>query len=220
MESNEKPIRHLVVLGHPGEDSFNHAVAETYCAAVHACGQQAVLRDLYAIGFDPRLREAELASRTHLDDEVKAELDLIGDSAVIVLVYPIWFGAPPAIIKGYVDRVLGAGFAADDLRGSVANASMHGKRLMILSSSASTRPWLEEQGQWLGLRQAFDTYLTTIFGFDSADHLHFDSIVPGAQPQYVEECLERTEEAARRLSSALLHERRRARFKRSEPAES
>src|SRR5690242_16177972 len=52
-------IRHVVVLGHPAAGSFNHQVAETYCQAVRACGQVALLRDLYASGFDPLLKADE-----------------------------------------------------------------------------------------------------------------------------------------------------------------
>lgn len=59
MERREPPIRHLIVLGHPGPDGFNHAVAAAYGNAVRACGQQAVLRDLYSLDFDPRLSAAE-----------------------------------------------------------------------------------------------------------------------------------------------------------------
>ncbi|RYD24610.1 MAG: flavodoxin family protein, partial [Lysobacteraceae bacterium] len=46
--STAHPLRHVVILGHPAENSFNHAIADQYCTAVRACGQEAVLRDLYA----------------------------------------------------------------------------------------------------------------------------------------------------------------------------
>ena len=124
-----------------------------------------MLRDLYAIGFDPVLRDSERPGAAGFAPapDVAAELALIRDSNVIVLVYPIWFGMPPAIIKGYIDRVLGAGLLARDIKSGEGHGPLEGKRLVILSSSASTMPWLEEHGQWASLRQAFDTYLTTIF---------------------------------------------------------
>lgn len=212
----EIPIRHLIVLGHPGPDGFSHAVAAAYGDAVRACGQQAVLRDLYALDFDPRLtaseRSASGAGTPGAD--AQAELDELRGCAVVTLVYPIWFGMPPAIIKGYVDRVLGAGFAARDLQAAKPSALLAGKPLLIFTSSASTRPWLEEQGQWLALRQAFDTYLETIFGFSESRHVHFDAVVESTPERYVDECLERVRGAARELCSELLNDRRRARFER------
>lgn len=212
--SSEAPIRHLIVLGHPGPEGFNHSVAAAYGEAVRACGQQPVMRDLYALGFDPRLKATErsTAGKGSPADDARAEIEQLRDSAVVALVYPIWFGMPPAIIKGYIDRVLGSGFAAHSLMDGKASELLRGKRLMLLTSSASTRPWLEEQGQWLGLRQTFDVYLRTIFGFSSVEHVHFDAVVEGTKERYVDECLSRVGEAVRGLCAALLDERRQARI--------
>lgn len=210
----EAQIRHLIVLGHPGPEGFSHSVAATYGDTVRICGQQPVLRDLYALGFDPRLAAGErsAAGVGTPGDDARAELDLVRESDVIALVYPIWFGMPPAIIKGYVDRVLGAGFAASNLKTGTPSPLLHGKRLVIFSSSASTMPWLEEQGQWLALKQAFDTYLQTVFGFRETRHVHFDAIVEGTKPPYVDECLGRVEETVRAFCSTLQSERRQERF--------
>lgn len=209
------PIRHVVVLGHPAKDSFNRAVAEAYCEAVRESGQKAVLRDLYAIGFDPLLKAEE---RPGSEDfvptaDVQAEIDLLRDSAIVTLIYPIWFGMPPAIIKGYIDRVLGAGFAARNLTTGTPHRLLHGKRLMLFSSSASTLPWLEEQGQWMGLRQAFETYLSAIFGMEQNEHVHFDAIVDGLQSRFVEEHLATVREKARAVCAAMLSERHESRFR-------
>ena len=100
------PIRHLVVLAHPRRGSFNHQIAQAYCDAVEACGQRAFLRDLYLNRFDPVLEYLGEAPEL----EVVYDLTEIRHCDVVVFVYPIWFGGPPAMIKGYVDRVLGAGF--------------------------------------------------------------------------------------------------------------
>jgi len=202
-------IEHLVVLGHPGARSFNRLVAETYCAAVEDCGQRATLRDLYAMNFDPRLKDSERPDKEGFSPapEVAAELELLRRCAVVTLVYPLWFGMPPAIIKGYIDRVLGAGFPASAITHGAPNPLLQGKHLVILSSSALTRPWLEERGQWLSLRQAFDLYLTDAFAFADSAHVHFDAIVPQAAPQLLDQCLEQVVAQARKTCSAVLSER-------------
>lgn len=205
-------IRHLIVLGHPGPEGFAHTVAATCGDTIRAYGQEPVLRDLYALDFDPRLHADErTAAGVAPGKDAQAELDLLRSSDSIILVYPIWFGMPPAIIKGYVDRVMGAGFAAHNLMSGTPHPFLAGKRLTLVTSSASTKPWLEEQGQWLGLRQSFDVYLKTIFGLASVDHVHFDAIAEPTPARYVDECQQQVRDAIRELCSKLLAERRHTR---------
>jgi NAD(P)H dehydrogenase (quinone) len=167
----------LVVLGHPNPNSFNAAVAERYVETVRGLHRNAVLRDLYAIGFDPLLREAERTSNGAEGGagDIQAELDLLGQCDVLTFIYPLWFGMPPAIIKGYIDRVLGAGFRVDDLAQS-REGVLRGKRLAVITTSGSRLTWLEEHGMWVSLRRSFDEYLKTVFGFEQCDHYHADSI--------------------------------------------
>jgi NAD(P)H dehydrogenase (quinone) len=210
-------IRHLVVLGHPAARSFNRSVALAYCEAVHDCGQEPVVRDLYAMGFDPLLKAEERpgTARFAPAPDVEQELELLRGAAAITLIYPIWFGMPPAIVKGYVDRVLGAGFVARALKQGTPHPLLHGKRLAQFTTSASTRPWLEERGQWSGMRAAFDTYLATIFGLTKGEHVHFDAIVDPLSPAYAEECLGQVRERTRVLCSELLNEWHRERQRRT-----
>lgn len=204
-----KDILHLVILGHPVADSFNGAVTEAYCDAVRACGQRVELRDLYSLGFDPVLQAEERpdAPGYRPAHDVRAELELVRECAIVTLIYPLWFGMPPAIVKGYIDRVLGASFTASAIKAGTPHPLLHGKRLLFISSSASTRPWLEERGQWVALHQAFDTYLTTIFSLEGSDHLHFDAIVPGLADRFVRENLEEVRQQARLECSKLLSTR-------------
>lgn len=173
-----KAVEHLVILGHPSNKSFNAAIARRYIETVEANYHVAVLRDLYALRFDPCLKEEErLASGDRpLPADVSVELDLIERCDVITFVYPLWFGVPPAIIKGYLDRVFGAAFRVSDLK-SDQRTLFAGKRLAVLSTSAATMPWLDSQGMWMSLRQSFETYLKTVFNFSECSHYHAASIV-------------------------------------------
>ncbi len=194
--------RHVVVLGHPSTGSFNHAVAARYCATVKACGQHAVLRDLYALDFDPRLRENRRPGRQDgMSGDVANELGHLRTADVVVLVYPIWFGMPPAIVKGYIDRVMGVALTPSAIREHVTDSILGSKRLTIFSSSGMTTSWLNEQGQLGALHQAFDRYLMDIFGMFDGGHVHFDAIVDGLKKQFVEENLLKVEETARKLCS-------------------
>jgi NAD(P)H dehydrogenase (quinone) len=114
-------IKHAVILCHPEPDSFNAAIAAQYCAAVEKHGQKAVLRDLYRLNFDPVLRAGEQPGAAGFlpAPDVARELEAIAGAAVLVFVYPIWFGTPPAMLKGYVDRVLGSEFTFRAVRGGM-----------------------------------------------------------------------------------------------------
>ncbi len=182
-ENARKP-KHAVIAVHPDADSFTMAVAGAYCEAVAGQGQVAVLRDLYRIGFDPVLKAAERprgADFTPAPD-VAAELERLRGADIFVLVYPIWFGAPPAMIKGYIERVFGAGFSGPTRAAHLHNPThelLGGKQLLTFTSSGSTRDWLDAQGAWLSLQTLFDGYLARTFWMDTPDHVHFDSIVEG-----------------------------------------
>lgn len=196
--------KHSVIVVHPEPDSFTMSVAKTYCDVVAARGQRVVLRDLYRMDFDPVLKGAE---RLRPADDVATELDLLAGTDLFVLVYPIWFGAPPAMMKGYIDRVFGAGFAEPRLGAHLLRPThplLGGKRLLSFSSSGSTRHWLEEQGAWSSLQTLFDGYLARTFWMESPEHVHFESIVEGLGEDIVQTHLAAVESRAKSMCN-LLH---------------
>jgi NAD(P)H dehydrogenase (quinone) len=196
--------KHAVILCHPEEDSFNATVARHYCEKVREIGHEAVLRDLYRIGFDPVLKANEQPGADHaVADDVATELDILGGSDVFVLVYPIWFAMPPAMMKGYVDRVLGAGFSHGAIHDRVNHPLMSGKRMLSFTSSGTSKQWLEEQGAWLSLRNLFDDYLRHAFSLRGAEHVHFPSVVQGMKQRVLNEHLWKVNEAARQMCSSL-----------------
>lgn len=191
--------RHAVILCHPDPDSFNAAVAARYCQIVRENGQIAVLRDLYHLDFDPVLQTSELhrGGNGVLKADVVAEMEAIGQADVFVLIYPIWFGTPPAMLKGYIERVFGAGFDERAVRERKRHGFMAGKHLLSLSSSGNSIQWLEEQGAWMSLRTVFDTYLANAFSMKSTEHIHFSDIVEGLKRSWVDQELQRVTEIAR-----------------------
>lgn len=203
------PPHHVMVLGHPAPGSLNHAIAERYCATVRACGQHASVRDLYALEFDPRLyadhRPGLPTNRTSGD--VVGEMGLLLAADAIVLAYPIWFGMPPAMIKGYVDRVLGHALTPRDIAQHVPDAVLSGKHFATFSTSATTLPWLDQQGQLESLKVTFDAYLMQVFGMIDAGHTHFAGIVPGLSGTEAAAVLAAVETKARQTCAAIVARR-------------
>jgi len=204
-----KPVRHAVVLAHPDEDSFNAAVAAVYCDTVRESGQEVVLRDLYRLGFDPVLKKSERPGRPdfRMSDDVQAELDLLEGCNVFAFVYPIWFGMPPAMTKGYVDRVIGSGVTASQIQDRRGRGLLSGAHLFCITTSGAAEAWLDEQGQMDAQRELSSRYLFRAFAMKSAETMHMGGIVDGLRPRFVEHHLQEVRERTRRICDRLFAER-------------
>ena len=207
-----KQLRHALILCHPDPNSFNRAVADTYANAVRKLGHEVVLRDLYAMGFDPVLKadERPTVEDHRISPDVEREIELLRGCDAFVLVYPIWFGTPPAMLKGYVERVLGSGINPREVEERSANSFLTGKRLVSFTTSAMSETWLNGQGQWLSLRYIFDHYLTHAFGMQPDEHMHFANVTTGMPKLWADRHLYQVEEQARRTCAALLDDWRKA----------
>ena len=192
--------RHVVVLCHPEQESFNASVAHAYSAEVRQHGHDVIIRDLYAMGFHPVLRSAERPGPDFKQfRDVQDELDILDASDVFVLVYPLWFGTPPAMMKGYIERVLGAGVLPRDVYDGAAKGVLAGKRLLSFTSSGLRDIWLDEQGQLQALITCFDHYLQNAFAMGSSRHHHYGSIVAGMEPRWVAQHLDDVRTQARAM---------------------
>jgi|JI6StandDraft_1071083.scaffolds.fasta_scaffold147477_2 NAD(P)H dehydrogenase (quinone) len=105
------PPKVLVVYCHPNPRSYTHAVLERVQAGLARCDVQVL--DLYAEGFDPVLVVDEAHRRRDLDkvEATQRYRDQLAWCDAIVLVYPVWWGGFPAMLKGYLDRVFVSGLA-------------------------------------------------------------------------------------------------------------
>ena len=206
-EASATPGRHAVILCHPDPTSFNHSIAEAYCAVVRASGQEVILRDLYAPGFDPVLKAAErpTAADFVLSPDVRQELKAIGGSAVFVLIYPIWFGTPPAMLKGYLERVLGSGVTPEAVQHHVPSELLGNKRLQSFSTSAANSVWLNGQGQEQALSTVFDQYVLHAFGMRAQAHLRIPHVTADLSDRFARQYLRDVEDRARRICAELVY---------------
>lgn len=211
-QDDQGPVpRHAVILCHPAMKSFNRAIAEAYCQEVERWGQTWLLRDLYALDFDPVLRADERPGNGNdPEPDVAAELLALDGCDVFTLIYPIWFGSPPAMLKGYVERVFGSGVTPQNVLLRNRVGFLTGKWLLSFTTSASRDIWLDEQGQVSSLRQLFDRYIAHAFGMLLEKHVHFGHILPGTKARQIDEYLHEVREEARRVCAntlAMAHRR-------------
>jgi NAD(P)H dehydrogenase (quinone) len=192
-------MKHAIVVAHPDQSSFNLSVARSYQAALTAKGHQVVLRDLYAVGFDPRLHADEIpgAKNFAARADVSAERALLADVQSFAFVYPLWFNAPPAMLKGYFDRVFGMGFAYAPGGGGTAPL-LTGRSMLCFTSSGAPESWVRSTGAWDALSKLFDEHFAAVCGLKILEHVHFGNVVPGMRADVVERHLARVKEVAGR----------------------
>ena len=106
-----------VILAHPNKTSFNHAIAQTALKALGRNRHEAVFHDLYEERFDPILPQDELPSEAALPPGLADHCRELSSADGIIVVHPNWWGQPPAILKGWVDRVFRAHVAYKFLEG-------------------------------------------------------------------------------------------------------
>ena len=106
-------MKHLIISAHPNPQSFNRALVEEVIKATRQAGGETVVRDLYTLDFNPVLswRELNASMEGIVPAEIKFEQKLITEADLITFIYPLWWMGFPAILKGYLDRVLSYGFA-------------------------------------------------------------------------------------------------------------
>jgi NAD(P)H dehydrogenase (quinone) len=100
-----------LILAHPDKSSFNHAIAETVAERLEKNGHDIFFHDLCAENFDPLLITDEIPKDAFLPALIKNHCDEIQKAEGIIIVHPNWWGQPPAILKGWIDRVIRPGVA-------------------------------------------------------------------------------------------------------------
>lgn len=101
----------LVVLGHPDPGSLNHGIAAAVCDCLRDHGHSVSFHDLCAEHFDPLLPAEEIPENGLVPYAIGQYCKELQGADGIVIVHPNWWGQPPAILKGWIDRVFRPGTA-------------------------------------------------------------------------------------------------------------
>ena len=101
----------LLVIAHPSGDSFSHAMAGAAAAVLRARGCTCWVHDLYAEGFNPVQPTPESGNVASDDPLVELHCARLQAAELIAVFHPNWWSQPPAILKGWIDRVFRLGTA-------------------------------------------------------------------------------------------------------------
>jgi NAD(P)H dehydrogenase (quinone) len=131
-----------VILAHPTAGSFNHAIALKAVKALKQNGHNVFFHDLYQERFDPLLTSGEISRDAPLPPEVQSHCLEIAEADGIVIIHPNWWGQPPAILKGWVDRVIRPGIAYEFLEGDkgegIPKGLLKARSALVFNTSNTT----------------------------------------------------------------------------------
>ncbi len=136
-------MRALVVIAHPCSDSFTHAAADRVVAGLRTGRHDVTTIDLYDDGFVAAMslaeRRAYHSEQPILDPMVQRHADLVAACEIIVFVYPTWWSGLPAMLKGWLERVMvpGVAFRFHERSGKVKPALTHVRRVVGVSTYGS-----------------------------------------------------------------------------------
>lgn len=161
-----------VILAHPYEKSFNHAIYKTVIETMEKNDIGVYHHDLYAEKFNPILTKGELGSDRSYDEMVNTYAQEMLSSDILAFIHPNWWGQPPAILKGYIDRIFRPPYAYDfpvgDSGGGLPEILLETKVGMVFNTSNTND---QREKEYFG-DPLENIWAKCVFGFLGIEHTH------------------------------------------------
>jgi len=178
----------FVLLGHQRQESFCHAIAAAAVEELESAGHTVIYHDLYAEKFDPILPDDEIPKGAYLDPVIRRHCEELITAEGYVVVHPNWWAMPPAILKGWLDRVLRQGVAYEFTAQGV-NGLLKGRKAVVFTTSNTPR---EDELKLFGdpLENLWKTCVFNFCGVEDFLRRNFESIImstPEERTQWLDE---------------------------------
>ncbi len=169
--------KHLIVYSHPNPKSFCHAILETIQETLKSKGHEIVVRDLYAIAFNPVLKGSDFVGikSGNLPADIKEEQRHIQWADTMTFIYPIWWTGLPAMMKGYIDKVYSFGFAYN-----VGTKGIEGllssKNVIIFNTQGTPQETYTANGTTEAMKKTSDAGIFQFCGIKVLQHTFFPAV--------------------------------------------
>lgn len=175
-----------IILAHPDKNSFNHAISKTVIETLTTNGFEIHLRDLYEERFDPLLFHPEFPKDATIPKEIQNHCDEISSTDGIIVIHPNWWGQPPAVLKGWIDRVIRPGVAYEFLEGDSGEGIPVGllkARVALVFNTSNT--FLEREMEVFGdpLERIWKDCVFGLCGVETIERRMYTAIVTSSQQQ-------------------------------------
>lgn len=139
------PKNVLIILGHPTQTTLGKAIAQRYQTEAQSIGHRVQTIELNSLRFDPILHLGYKGEQA-LEPDLQQAQSQMKWADEIVLVFPIWWGGMPALLKGFLDRTLLPGFAFKyEPAGKGLEALLKGRTARVIMTMDTPR-WID---RWL-----------------------------------------------------------------------
>ncbi len=192
--STDRLPKVLIIHADPVNDNLTAAIRDSMANNLASLGWEVEIRSLYEDSFNPVASAEEISfqklSSAGTDPLVAQYQSLIKKADALVLVYPLWWKQPPAILKGWQDRVFSYGFAYEFVNNSPDSviSLLAGKKILIINVAASSKEVYEDQG-YLHYLDLADASLYVASGMElTGRHIIYSST--GLNMKEKKECLD------------------------------
>ncbi len=183
-------MKTMIVYAHPEPTSFNGALKDRAVECLERAGHEVLVSDLYAENFDPRagrhdfveicdpdrfdyqVEQEHATGKARFAPDLEREHERLFWCDLLIVQFPMWWFGSPAILKGWVDRVL-AYRRFYDLDHRFATGVLKGRR-GILSVTTGGTP---ERFSTEGIFGEIDQYLKPL-QFGMLEYLGMEALDP------------------------------------------
>lgn len=127
--------RHIAIIqGHPDSSTrhFCHALADEYAKGAEDGGHDVMRIEVASLEF-PLLRTKEEFERGRPPEAITRAQEAVAWADHLVIIYPLWLGSMPALLKGFFEQLLRPGFAFEYQKsGGMAKKLLTGKSARIV----------------------------------------------------------------------------------------
>lgn len=164
----------LLIHAHPEPDSFTSAIAAAVTEILENAGSTVLNIDLYRIPgdsgseetvtFPPVLETDELRRKTSFEGLIQAQMKNLENAEAYVVVHPDWWGGPPAVMKGWIDRVFRPGTAYEIPEGfgyKHPEGLLKGRKALVIVTGDGDKPgplkefWVDRVWGYCGVESSF-----------------------------------------------------------------
>ena len=154
-------LKVLLVLGHPRRDSLCGGLADAFASGARQAGVDLRRLDLCDLQFNPNVIAGSPRNQL-LEPAIRQALELVRWADHLVFVFPTWWGTMPALMKGFLDRVLMPGFAFEEHHeGSGWDKLLTGKSAHLLTTM-DTPTWVY---RWIYRAPGLNSLARATLGF-------------------------------------------------------
>ncbi|MEC3735515.1 NAD(P)H-dependent oxidoreductase [Bacillus safensis] len=140
-----------IVYAHPWDGSYNHAILASITENLETKREPFQVIDLYKDGFNPVFSAEELQYFNKGDTPyqlVKDYQEKLNQTTELIFIFPVWWWDLPAILKGFIDKVMLRGFAflEDKNTGALKGLLTNIKKTTVISTSTTDKDYIESEG--------------------------------------------------------------------------